>query len=106
MARKRTYFRYDSNTDTMETMQTSRRRVARDGGWSTDKTTARRRAASRVSPLDAELARLNAMGRDDLRREAVARDLPGRRNKSKTWLLDALCADAHSRLGAPQAIAA
>jgi len=100
MARKHNYFRYDVNTDTMETARL-RRRQARDGGWSTDRTTARRRAASRVSmpgaALQAELGRIAAMDRDGLRRLAVERDIAGRRNKGKAWLLTALAADAKSR---------
>jgi len=100
MARKHRYFRFDPTTDTMESARMVRRK-ARDGGWSTDRTTARRRAASAISmpgaALQSELDRLAAMGRDDLRREAVIRDLPGRRNKGKEWLLDALRADAHAR---------
>ena len=104
MARKHKYFRYDPNTDTMETARLVRSK-ARAGGWHTDRTTARRRAESGCSPLDAELARIREMGRDELRSLAVERDIPGRRNRGKGWLLDALIADARSRYAVVSAAA-
>jgi hypothetical protein len=100
MARKHRYFRVNPATGQMEETRL-RRSKARREGWFTDRTTARRRhEASRtphLSRLDEELASLAAMGRDDLRALAVERDIPGRRNKGKVWLLAALTADARSR---------
>lgn len=100
MARKHRYFRVNPTTGQMEEARL-RRSKARREGWFTDRTTARRRheatATPHLSRLDEELASIAAMGRDDLRRLAVERDIPNRRNKGKVWLLTALTADAKAR---------
>lgn len=105
MARKHTCHRVNPSTGIMETAR-MRRSKARQGGWSTDRTTAKRRVIQSTDPLTAELDRIRAMGRDELRREAVAQDIPDRRNKGKEWLLEALCNAARARHTIRDAVAA
>lgn len=93
-AHRRTRTYYSMTPNGMVTRDMTRRQARRVSNFHPNLAVARRMAPRTDSGLEAELARIRGLGRDEARREAAAKNIPGRRHQRVDWLRDALATNA------------